>query len=131
YVVSRIALPDNVIEATTLASPIVAASAATSARGSASVAPATSATTTPRPSPTADPLVVTGFQGQGLRLAALTVPAGYTLTSPIGGTVSIVLYQLVNGEIRTGAAAADVPSYPHIFIRSADRDVKLRPGIVD
>src|SRR5207237_4545000 len=86
YVVSRIALPDNVIEATTLASPIVAASAATSARGSASVAPA-SATTAPRPSPTVDPLVVTGFQGQGLRLAALTVPAGYTLTSPIAGTV--------------------------------------------
>src|SRR5438067_5288715 len=127
YVVSRIALPDNVIEATTLASPIVAASAATSARGSASVGPAATATTTPRPSPTADPLVVTGFQGQGLRLAALTVPAGYTLTSPIAGTVRIEGYQFVDGRIVTGVS--DQPTYPYVFIRSNDRKIKLRPGV--
>ena len=71
--------------------------------------------------------MVTGFQGQGLRLAALTVPAGYTLTSPIAGTVRIEGYQFVDGRIVTGVT--DQPTYPYVFIRSYDREIKLRPGV--
>lgn len=134
YVVSRVALPDNVIDASTIAAPIVAASGTIATPQPSAVAvvrPSTSASPTTRATATADPLVVTAFQGQSLRLAALTVPAGYTLTSPIAGTVSVVLYQFVNGEVRTGAEASGAPSYPYIFIRSADREVKLRPGALD
>jgi hypothetical protein len=74
---------------------------------------------------------VTAYSGQGLRLAALTIPANYTLTSPIAGRITIVTYQFVDGEIRTGADSAGVPSYPYIFVRSADREVKIRPGAID
>jgi hypothetical protein len=72
---------------------------------------------------------VTAFSGQGLRLAALTIPAGYTVTSPIAGKVTIAVYQFVNGEIRQGVT--DQPSYPYVFVTSADREIKLRPGVLD
>ena len=91
--------------------------------------PAPSATPTPTTTP--DPLTVIAYQSQGLRLAALSMPVGYTLTSPIAGQVEIVVYQFINGEIRSGAAAAGVPNFPYIFIRSADREIKLRPGALN
>lgn len=88
-------------------------------------------TATPAPTTTPDPLAVTAYQSQGLRLAALSMPVGYTLTSPIAGQVEIVIYQFINGEIRSGAGAAGVPNYPYVFIRSADREIKLRPGALN
>jgi len=115
----------------------------------ASIAPATPArspsptprpTTTPAPTPvptaaptlpaapTPDPLVVTAYSGQGVRLAALTIPANYTVTSPIAGKVKIDIYQFVDGQIRTGVA--DQTSYPYVFVTSADREIKLRPGAI-
>ena len=132
YVVSRVALPDNVIDASSVVAPTIAPGAPGATRPSSSAsAPATpSPTATTRPTTTPDPLVVTGFQGQGLRLAGLMMPSGYTLGSPITGTVTIVLYQFVSGEIRTGANA-DAPTYPYVFIRSATQEIKLRPGAID
>lgn len=129
FVVSRVALPDNIVAAMTFApsaSPTVAATAkatTTAATATPTVAP------TAAPTKTADPLTVTAYSGQGLRLAAITIPAGYTFTSPIAGKVSISLYQWADGQIKTGLT--DQPSYPYIFIRSADREIKLRPGLVD
>src|SRR5207249_3818654 len=71
---------------------------------------------TPRPSPTPVPtLGVTAYQDQNLRLAALTMPAGYTFTSPIAGRVAIVLYQLVDGAPRSGIDDPDLPQFPYIF----------------
>src|SRR5512141_912616 len=90
FLVSRVALPDNVVVAmTSTSSP--------SASASPSPAPTTTAvaaTPTPSPAPTAppaktaDPMTVAAYQGQGLRLAAITIPAGYTFTSPIAGKVT-------------------------------------------
>lgn len=127
FIVSRIALPDNVVAAMT-STPAPSPKPATTATATAATATPTLAPTT-APAKTADPLSVAAYSGQGLRLAAITIPAGYTFTSPIAGKVSISLYQWADGQIKTGLA--DQPSYPYIFIRSADREIKLRPGIVD
>jgi hypothetical protein len=128
FFISRITLAD---------STVVASGAPATATPTPTIRPTVSATTrptvaptpTPVPVPTLDPMVVTAYQGQGLRLAALTIPAGYTVISPIAGTVRIELYQYVNGAIVTGAT--DQPTYPYIFVTSADRLIKLRPAAVD
>jgi biotin carboxyl carrier protein len=140
FFVSNIALSTTPVVATTSnalgiatarpPSPSPAAQAST-AGSTPSPAPTVAPTPTPVPTTTPDPMVVTGFSGQGLRLAALTVPAGYTVSSPIAGRVSIVVYQYIDGEIRTGAETAGQPNFPYIFIRSADREVKIRPGALD
>lgn len=131
FVVSRVALPDNVVVAS-VGTPAPTATAAATSRATAATAPTATPTTaaaSATPSPTPAPTRVAAAQGQGLRLAAITVPAGYVFMSPIAGRVSISLYQYVNGEVRTGVA--DQPSYPYIFVRAADREVKIRPGLVD
>ncbi|HZP95991.1 MAG TPA: hypothetical protein VFC31_06615 [Candidatus Limnocylindria bacterium] len=133
FAVSRYALPDNAAAAsvsTASATPVRTASpTARIAAASPTVAPSVAPTVAP--APTADPMVVEAAQGQGLRLAAITIPAGYTFTSPIAGTVKILRYQFVDGEIRTGADAAGEPTYPYIFVTSATREIKLRPGAID
>ena len=132
FFISRTTLADNtVVVFTSTTSPSPTRSPSPTPRPTTTPARTVAPTVapTPPPTPTQDPLVVTAYQGQGLRLAALTVPAGYTLTSPIAGKVSIATYQYVDGEIRTGVS--DQPSYPYIFVRSADREIKLRPGAVD
>lgn len=108
-----------------------ATTTAPSAAATAAPTPTAAPTATPVPTPTKDPLAVAAYSGQGLRLAALTAPAGYTLTSPIGGTVTVILYQFVNGDVRSGADLADRPSFPYVLIRSSDREIKLRPGALD
>jgi hypothetical protein len=136
FVVSRLTLPDNVIDAsTTTAAPLatVARIASPGATTTANAVPAPpSPTPTPRPTVTPDPLVVIGFTGHAgganYRLAALTVPTGYTLTSPIDGTIRIDLYQYVDGSIRQGVT--DQPSYPYIYVTGGGREIKLRPGVV-
>jgi len=141
FVVSNITLTNAATVATTTSTPGAsgaspatprATTVATQAATSTPAATVTrTATPTPVPTTTPDPMIVTGYSGQGLRLAALTLPANYTLTSPIAGRVTIVTYQFVDGEIRTGAESSGVPNYPYIFVRSADREVKIRPGAID
>jgi biotin carboxyl carrier protein len=117
--------------ATATATPARTAAPTTAPSAAATVAPTATPvpTTTPVPTPTNDPLTVTAYTGQGLRLAAIALPAGYTMTSPIAGTVTIELYEYVNGAIVTGVSGQ--PTYPYIFVRSADRVIKLRPGAID
>ena len=115
--------------ATRAASPTAASTASAPVSASPARIPTPAPTPTPTPTVTPDPLVVTAYSGQGLRLAALTIPSGYTVNSPIGGRVTVAFYQFVDGEIRSGVDG--VPSYPYIFVRSADREIKLRPGAVD
>jgi biotin carboxyl carrier protein len=138
FFVSNIALSTTPVVATTsnalgiaTARPPSPTPAAQPSTAGSTPSPGPTLASTPAPTTTPDPLVVTGFSGQGLRLAALTVPAGYTVTSPIAGRVSIVVYQYIDGEIRTGAETAGQPNFPYIFIRSADREVKIRPGALD
>jgi hypothetical protein len=126
FLISRMTLADSTVVASGApATTTVAPSVRPTTPSRPTVAP----TATPVPVPTPDPMVVTAYQGQGLRLAALTIPANYTVISPIAGTVRIELYQYVNGAIVTGAT--DQPTYPYIFVTSADRLIKLRPAAVD
>lgn len=125
FVVSRMTLPESTVAAASTSSPI---GAPTATPRPPVATPSPSPTATPKPTDTPDPMTVSGFTGQGLRLAAINIPAGYTFRAPFAGKVTIALYQFIDGEIRTGVT--DQPTYPYIFIRSADREVKLRPGAV-
>lgn len=131
--VSEVALPARVAAASNASPTPSQVRAAVSVSPIATVAPSPTRTAapspTPTPVPTADPMVVTAYQAQGLRLAAIKIPSGYTFSSPIAGKVSIALYQYIDGEVRQGVT--DQPSYPYIFLRSADREIKLRPGLID
>ncbi|MDQ2951473.1 MAG: hypothetical protein M3R54_04350 [Chloroflexota bacterium] len=136
FVVSNLALagsPTTAAAATSTPATAVPTSSAAQTQSPPTAAPTETPapTATPVPTATPDPLTVASYQGQGLRLAALTMPAGYTLTSPIGGTVTVVLYQFVNGEIRSGANLQDRAFFPYVLVRSADREIKLRPGALD
>lgn len=140
FIVSNITLSNAATVATATSTPGASsgtprplASTATAVPPSAAATPSATAapTRTPQPTTTPDPLVVTAYSGQGLHLAALSIPSGYTVMSPIAGRVTIVTYQFIDGEIRSGAEGAGIASYPYIFIRSADREIKLRPGAID
>lgn len=104
-------------------SPSVAAASA-SATASPSVAPVASAS----PSPTRDALMVAAYVNTGRRFAALSAPVGYTLMSPISGTVSVVVYQFLGGDIRVGSNIPSEPFYPYVTITSPDVKLILRPG---
>ena len=90
--------------------------------------PSPAPTGTATPSPTRDPLRVTAYLNGGRRFAALTAPVGYTLLSPVSGTVSIVVYQLLGGDIRVGSNIPSEPFYPYVTITSSDLKLVLRPG---
>ena len=100
----------------------------------ATLTPAAAATTSPAPtpsptaSPTRDPLAVAVYMNAGRRFAALTAPVGYTLLSPISGSVSVAVYQLLAGDIRVGSNVPSEPFYPYVTITSADVKLVLRPG---
>lgn len=126
FVVSRITLPESTVAAAMTSSPI---GAPTATPKPVLATPSPSPTATPKPTDTPDPMTVSAFTGQNLRLAAITLPAGYTFRAPFAGKVSIALYQYVDGNIRTGVAGQ--PTYPYIFITAADREIKIRPGAID
>src|SRR6266851_8247098 len=133
FFISRVTLADSSAASTVSIAP--ARSASLTPRPTTTPAPTVTPITLPffgptsQPTPTADPLVVTAYSGQGIRLAALTIPANYTLTSPIAGTVTIETYEFVAGRIVTGVT--DQAAYPYVYVRSADRSIKLRPGAID
>ena len=93
------------------------------------VSPSVSPALTPTsPPPTPAPVLVAAYQNAGRRFAALTVPLGHTLTTPISGSASVVLYQFLGGQIRVGSNVPTEPFFPYITITSDDQRVILRPG---
>lgn len=97
----------------------------------ATTTPATSSgavATPPTPQPTRVPLAVTPYVNAGRRFAALTAPNGYVLLSPVSGTVRVVVYQLLGGDIRVGSNVPTEPFYPYVTITSSDVKLILRPG---
>lgn len=126
-VVSRISLAGGSVTVTATATPVP--TPAPKATALPTLPPPTPSPT-PAPAATPVPLQVTPYAGQGLRLAALTAPVGYTYTTPTTGTVRIEVYQLVDGQIRSDGTPG-APRYPYIFVTGADKEVKLRPGAID
>jgi biotin carboxyl carrier protein len=132
FFISRATLGESTTVSTSSASPRITATATPRpSTPGPTLAPTPPPAPTPVPTPTKDPMVVTAFRGQGLSLAALTVPAGYAITSPIVGKVRLEMYQYLDGQIRRDSNVADQPTFPYVFVESSDRQIKLRPGALD
>lgn len=114
----------SVVAATPSPTPLVT-TIISPATASPTAAPATASASPP---PTRDPLIVTAYTNGGRRFAALNAPVGYTLAAPISGSVSVVVYQFLGGEIRVGSNIPTEPFFPYITVTSADLKLVLRPG---
>ena len=108
-------------------------------------APAAAASEPPAPVPTAEAVVAapapiapappalsaTPYRSSGRAYAAVSAAPGATLESPFAGRVEVRLYQLINGEIRTGANVPTLAYFPYVIVRSSDRVLTLRPGALE
>lgn len=120
-------------------------SASPSPPPSPSVSPAVlSDVATPNPSPTATPtapsptetaappeapLALTSFRFGGRSYVGIVVPeVGRTFVAPFAGTVEVLAYQLIDGEVRLGSNVASLPFYPYISVVAADKKITYRPG---
>lgn len=131
---------DRALTAAQVVVPPVAAVAVTPPPVAAAVPiaePATAAAATAAPAvepppaaavPAAPAIESAPYRSGGRAYAALTVEPGAELASPLAGRAEVRSYQLINGEIRTGANVAGLPYYPYILVRTADRVLTLRPG---
>ena len=90
-------------------------------------APSTS-TATPPPATRPEEMTVAPYSNGGRRYAALRAPVGHEYTSPLTGTVRILVYQLIDGEVRVGSNIATLAFYPYVIVTAADRRVTFRPG---
>jgi hypothetical protein len=97
--------------------------------------PSPTATPTPEPSPTPTatpteaPLALTSFRFGGRTYVGIVVPeVGRTFVAPFAGTVEVLTYQFINGEVRLGSNVSTLPFYPYISVVAADRKITYRPG---
>jgi hypothetical protein len=126
---------------------VAASTAPTTAASTASIAPTASPATSPVPTasptdppPTATPtplssagqsFTVEAYTNGGRRYAALTAAVGHVYLAPIGGTVRVQTYQLIEGEVRVGSFVPSLPFFPYVTIESAERRVIYRPGALN
>ncbi|HEX4744379.1 MAG TPA: hypothetical protein VFW12_06885 [Candidatus Limnocylindria bacterium] len=112
--------------------PAVAAEPGPAAIASEAPAPvptAAPAVAAPAPVAPAPPAITAApYRSGGRAYAAVSAAPGATLESPLAGRVEVRLYQLINGEIRTGANVAGLAYFPYVIVRSSDRVLTLRPG---
>lgn len=114
--------------------PVVAEPVAPVLAVAESIPPAAAPTTAPvtaPPAPAAPPppqLSAVPYRSGGRAYAAVSAETGATLDAPLAGRIEVRLYQLVNGQIRTGANVAGLAYFPYVIVRSSDRVLTLRPG---
>ena len=116
---------------TTGATQVATAQPSTPAPTISATPPTVTATPTPSPQPTLSAPVLTAYQSGGRRFAALVVPVGATLMSPIAGTASVIVYQFLGGEVRIGSNVPGELFFPYVTISSADLKLVLRPGALN
>ncbi len=97
--------------------------------------PSPTATPTPEPpptetaAPTEAPLALTSFRFGGRSYVGIVVPeVGRTFVAPFAGTVEVLTYQFIDGEVRLGSNVASLPFYPYVSVVAADRKITYRPG---
>lgn len=95
--------------------------------------PSPTATPTPEPSPTAtpteEPLALTSFRFGGRSYVGVVVPeVGRTFVAPFAGTVEVLTYQFIDGEVRLGSNVPSLPFYPYVSVVAADKKITYRPG---
>ena len=117
----------SVIVAQPVAPAVPAVSAPPVVEAAAATAPPTPAPATEPPA--AAPAIGSApYRSGGRSYAALTAEPGAELASPLAGRAEVRVYQLINGEIRTGANVPGLAYYPYVIVRAADRVLTLRPG---
>ena len=97
--------------------------------------PSPTPTATPEPSPTETaapteaPVALTSFRFGGRSYVGVVVPeAGRTFVAPFAGTVEVLTYQFIDGEVRLGSNVPSLPFYPYISVVAPDRKITYRPG---
>ena len=106
------------------ASPAVLSDVATPIP-SPTATPTPSAAPTPAPTPT--PLELTPFRFGGRSYVGIVVPdANRTFVAPFAGTVEVLVYQFIDGEVRVGSNVPSLPFYPYISVVAADRKITYR-----
>lgn len=116
--------PDASLIASTLRSPT-----ATPAPTTSSPTPSF-ATLPPSPSPTATlaPIEMQPYRLSGKSYTGVVAPVGAVFIAPFDARVEVIVYQLIDGEIRTGTDVAGIPSYPYVNLFTGDRIMRFRPG---
>ena len=76
-------------------------------------------------------LSATSYRSGGRAYAAVLADTGATIDAPLAGRIEVRLYQLINGQVRTGANVAGLAYYPYVIVRASDRVLTLRPGALD
>ena len=91
---------------------------------------ATFATLPPSPSPTASlpPIQMQPYTLSGKSYTGVVAPVGAVFIAPFDARVEVIVYQLIDGEIRTGTDVAGIPSYPYVNLHTGDRIMRFRPG---
>jgi biotin carboxyl carrier protein len=145
FIVSRMTLAEATIVATGSNAPLTApatspsltprpaptAAPTTAPTVAPTQAPTATPTATPTPTPTAaaDALTFELYTNGGRRFAAFVLSSTpYTVTSPIAGTVSIAMYQFLDGEVRVGSNIPGLPFFPYVTVTGSERRVVLRPS---
>ena len=83
----------------------------------------------PTPTPTPAPLALTAFRFGGRSYVGVVVPAsGRTFVSPFAGTVEVLVYQFIDGEVRVGSNVPSLPFYPYISVVAPDQKITYRSG---
>jgi hypothetical protein len=88
------------------------------------------ATLPPPPSPTATlaPIEMQPYTLSGKSYTGVVAPVGAVFIAPFDARVEVIVYQLIDGEIRTGTDVAGIPSYPYVNLYTGDRILRFRPG---
>ncbi len=83
----------------------------------------------PTPAPTRAPLALTAFRFGGRSYIGIVVPeVDHTFVAPFAGTVAVLVYQFIDGEVRVGSNVPTLPFYPYISVVAADRKITYRSG---
>src|ERR1700694_3877733 len=91
--------------------------------------PSPTATPTPEPSPTETPLALTSFRFGGRSYVGIVAPdVGRTFVAPFAGTVEVLTYQFIDGEVRLGSNVPSLPFYPYISGIAVDKKINYRAG---
>jgi hypothetical protein len=86
---------------------------------------------TETPAPTEVPLALAAFRFGGRSYVGIVVPeVGRTFVAPFAGTVEVLTYQFIDGEVRLGSNVPSLPFYPYVSVVAADRKITYRPGVL-
>src|SRR5438034_348557 len=98
---------------------------------SPAAAPTPAGSPTERAAPTEAPIALTSFRFGGRSYVGIVVPeVGRTFAAPFAGTVEVLVYQFIDGEVRVGSNVPTLPFYPYVSLVAADPTITYRPEML-